>query len=770
MLAALIALGLVWLAPQDAFVAQRDAAAARNRGSARFTIAFAGGRHAFRPGEPIPVVLSYDDLDGENPQHFDHLSQWDPIKVVADPSDGVAWPDDFERALIYEPRGICCGVRGGLAGGTAGGIIGYRWDGTRAVPILAPPPPLPPKPPPITGTVVLNQIVRFDSAGRYRIYMTDGHAAEIDHSMGQPGEPPLVSNILELEITARDPQWEERTASDAIAVLTSSADAKARTAAARTLRFLGTDRAIDEMVRRLNRVPDDEKRREDSSEYVHGLLEARERARVAARMEAALDDPAQPIGWLHFITLGALRLSASEPPGSFRAARKLAEYHALALRRQRSLHKAGTLVDGLAAAFNGYGPVAERSSRPARRGMWAEVFPGIAEVPREVETALRRVAPVTQRAVLERARDSFLDRRFVPMLTRLAGASGHGPAEPALDLLNEIAPSAARRIILADLARPTPRFGIATTRVLPDPTLPALDSVFLAQLTAARDLRASSRAMDRIARYASAAVAPRVQREYLRQARRRTCEIAVPALAYLFSTDAAFAKQEMQTIWTRLGTSGSKCRYDGETGFLSSIAAAGMSSGLEDAAIVALAGPDWALAADAAKMLAADGSARAESPLWAALDAWHTRWTGQRAKLLEELSTGASWDAALGGRLQDVLQRAVAWRLDDGDYVRLMARCPTLGCQEDIERRKQDMPSPSVNYSPMDGERRPYSVDWIAVPVDRLEAKLRQYPAGTTFHWFGQSHGVTSEWFQDFDAPFRRVERLLPTGMHLSRK
>jgi hypothetical protein len=138
MLAALIALGLMWLAPQDAFVAQRDAAAARNPGSARFTIAFAGEPRAFRPGEPIPVVLSYDDVDGEDPQHFDRLSQTGPIQVFTDPTDGVASPQiDFDRALIYEPRGICCGVRGGVVGGNS--IIGYRWDGTQAVPILAPP-------------------------------------------------------------------------------------------------------------------------------------------------------------------------------------------------------------------------------------------------------------------------------------------------------------------------------------------------------------------------------------------------------------------------------------------------------------------------------------------------------------------------------------------------------------------------------------------------------------------------------------------------------
>jgi len=471
MLTALLALGLVWLAPQqDPFVAQRDAAAARNGSSARFTIAFAGERRAFRPGEPIPVVLSYDAVDGEDPQHFDSLSQAGSIRVFADPTGGVVSPlTDFERAGIYEPRGICCGVRGGVVGGDR--IVGYRRDGTQTVPILAP---LPPRPPPITGTVVLNQIVRFDAIGHYRIYVADGHNGEIDRSMDRPGGAPLVSNILDFEITARDAAWEDRAASDAIAVLASSSDAVARTAAARTLRFLGTDRAVDEMVRRLSHVPDDEKNREDTSEYVRGLFAARDRARAITRLEAGLDDASEPIGWLHLVTLASLRLAESAPPGAFSPSRKRAAYNALAARRNRSLHKAGTLVDGLAAAFEDHEPLPEGTERTARYGIRAALSPAIAEFPREVEIALRRISPSTQRAVLETERDDFLDSRFVPALTRLAGAAGmDGPAEPAVGLLYEIAPAAARRIILADLARAKPRFDIATTRVLPDPTLPA---------------------------------------------------------------------------------------------------------------------------------------------------------------------------------------------------------------------------------------------------------------------------------------------------------
>src|SRR6185436_18038982 len=140
-----------------------------------------------------------------------------------------------------------------------------------------------------------------------------------------------------------------------------------------------------------------------------------------------------------------------------------------------------------------------------------------------------------------------------------------------------------------------------------------------------------------------------------------------------------------------LATSDSQCRYNGETGFLSSVAAAGMSPDVEDAAIAALAGPDWALAADAAKMLAAQGSARAEAPLWAALDAWHGRWVGQRARLFGELGKDeSSWDAVVDGPLRGALSNAMAWRLDERDYARMLAICLTPRCEDDVERLTKD--------------------------------------------------------------------------------
>jgi hypothetical protein len=102
----------------------------------------------------------------------------------------------------------------------------------------------------------------------------------------------------------------------------------------------------------------------------------------------------------------------------------------------------------------------------------------------------------------------------------------------------------------------------------------------------------------------------------------------------------------------------------------------------------------------------------------------------------------------------------------------MISLCLTSDCKEEVEHWQKAVLPPSVSYdfTPIFGERRPYRVDSIAVPLDRLRDKLSQYPPGTTFQWSAWSHWVTREWFDDFDSPLRRAERLLPAGMHLSHR
>jgi hypothetical protein len=198
-----------------------------------------------------------------------------------------------------------------------------------------------------------------------------------------------------------------------------------------------------------------------------------------------------------------------------------------------------------------------------------------------------------------------------------------------------------------------------------------------------------------------------------------------------------------------------------------------MSPALEDGAIAALRGPDAALAADAAAILAGAGSPRAEAPLWEALHAWHDRWAGRTTVLYEE-RLKRSWDATLSENLVEALFSAVAWRLDEADYRRLEALCLST-CEDDILGRRQDAAEAEVAAFDLTSPARPprYLVDGLQLKSRvQLHTKLLQFPRGTSFRWYaGDSAGETG-WDPDgADREFARVDRFLRAhGMSLHRR
>ena len=159
-----------------------------------FSISFADARRSFRPGETIALVFTFH---GSNIRRStEHCGGLGIADAVLDHSDGTVNPQaDFENNGI---RGPTCGVRGGVRGGV------FRSDG-KAEPL-----------PPITFAVYLNQAVRFDRPGAFRLYVRSGHrflGGEGDHLL-----PALISNVLEFDVVERDRGWEAQTLEEAIQV------------------------------------------------------------------------------------------------------------------------------------------------------------------------------------------------------------------------------------------------------------------------------------------------------------------------------------------------------------------------------------------------------------------------------------------------------------------------------------------------------------------------------------------------------------------------
>ena len=638
----------------DLFSRQRDDEAATNQSSG-FTISFADGRRSFHPGEAIKLTFMFHRYD-ISPFNYEHCSGLGIADAVLDHSDGTADPQEdlWNNGVL----GMQCGVLSGVMGGLANGY---------------PPQPL------IQFSVYLNQGVRFDRPGTYRFYVRSRHI----RSPRDNRLPPLISNILTLDIVERDDAWELSTLERARRVLDTSTDQAANEEAARMISFLGTGGAIEDMASRFERVAlwrDGMSRKINLNSYwLRGLYGARERGLVIARMEQELDTPDRDLSPRFVSQLAVLDLASRSRIRPLERPAYDARFHVYARRRLHVLKSADRLGEYLEQTF-AYG--AKSFSTPLST---FSLTPAFRDFPGDVEAALATLDRATQRTMLERERNWTMlhDRAFIPMLRRwISDADEGGPQDLALRLLFEVSPGEARQVSLDAFANSDAMVGILGTGLLPDRELPEFDDRFAVALETASTPAKYRLAIERIERFGSARIVNRVRRAYQRFPDARTCALAPPALAYFLRVAPAYARTQLPKIVTVIGN-GEDC----EQGLLPAVAERRMGPALEQIAITHLNHSDGWVVVDAARALLRHGTARAEEALWKAFEQWHNRWKGRVAELEADQrdSDYRTWEEVVEYELTHALTNGTAWRMNDAARSRPLALCLTNSCKGQVE-------------------------------------------------------------------------------------
>jgi hypothetical protein len=707
------------LGQDDAFIRQRDAEAAKNA-STGFSIRFADGRRTFHPGQAIKLVFSFQG-HGVSPFNWEHCSSLGVADAVLDHADGTVDPqaDLWDNGLTSP----VCGVLSGISGG--GGV--RRPDGTVEVS-------------PWEFPVYLNQGVRFDRPGRYRFYVRSRHRLVSDPSL-----PPLVSNVLELDIVDRDPKWEDRTLEEAVGVLDSSTDYAARAEAARAIAFLGSRDAVDEMAKRFYRVSSvradagSQKIDPDSAldqYWLRGIYGAREREHVVAQLAEQLDRPDRFISPGFVSDLAVLELTRQTTARPIDRSAYDSLRRSYAARHLAAQKAAGRLRPDLQQTF------AFAAKHSFLRLDALGLTEAYAKFPEDVDSAFATLQPAAQQKLLNGVRNwtVFHDPVFIPMLRRLAaGRTPDGPQDTAFRLLYDLTPDEGRQIALRELADPRSVLSITGLSVLPDPELPALEDTFAQSLEAAATSDDYGRALDRVERFATVRILPRVQKVYERSRTSRSCELAPPALAYFFRVEPGYARTELIKVTEAVFKDGG-CK----TGMLPAIAKRRMVATLEESAIQQLNHPNARVVADAATMLQEYGTARAEGPLWLAMERWHERWKDQAARLDADRqnSDGIPWEQALERYLSDALEKGTGWLMNDASARRLTSLCVTSDCKTFVTQAfRSDASDPSISVA---APILPRAEPLFAVRDNRyvflrsrdaFHRYLLLYPRGTTFRW-----------------------------------
>jgi hypothetical protein len=749
----------------DPFVAQHDAAASKYTPGSHFTIATEDNRRTFQVGERIPLLLRYEGV--WNRQLVEGRSLRDFADVVLDRTAGTADPlADYDRADFSVPAGVCdCvspeGTCGCDAEEHAPVVTEYAVD---LNPLFGRPPRAMPTPRPVQVRVLLNDAVRFDAPGHYRFYVADRYDRkyrESDASSPDAAGAPIVSNILELDITARDTAQEAAAIAAALRVLDTAVDPMAREEAAQTLRIVGSPRAIDEMAHRLVRASTDEDRRALEA----GLFAAPDRDRAIARVAREADDPDASIPLTYLRTLAALRLTQTTPRGALNDPDKRAALIALETGRMTALKRAGTLIPSLVSTFEAV--VASEDRRdligPLEGLAVTRAIAGFAE---DVSVALRRLPAASRDQVVDRLSESFADARFMPLLDEMA----RGGSEAAVRVLTRIAPERAREHILTDLAMAHPRLSLMLSDTFPDATLPPLDGAFVAQLGAASDAAQFRDALERIARFASPAILSPVRDAYRARAASSPCDVAPPALSYFFRSDAGAGK----AMWADVQRGGARLRAGCEqwpADLLGHVARFGWSPELEEFVAGFLTHDDPADVMAASATLSEHGSERAKPLIWQTLERWRERWTPSRAAALQASLT---IESALEQSMISDLGEAAAWRLSPEEVTRLRSGCRLRGCEaafrglSGVDSRLKE-PVMRAGYDP--GARATgYWLGPRGLTLEQLERRVALYPPGTSFHWTGDYREPIEAWYGDAEAPFRAAQEIVGRhGMTLHR-
>jgi hypothetical protein len=294
----------------------------------------------------------------------------------------------------------------------------------------------------------------------------------------------------------------------------------------------------------------------------------------------------------------------------------------------------------------------------------------------------------------------------------------------ALLRLTEVSPQEAAKIIVTDLARAKPRFAYFAEHNFPAQDVPSADAALLERLKT--DLVA---ALPLAAKFATARIAP--QFEVLSE-RFQSCRESQWIVVYFLRTLPERGRQALEKVIAD-NTRGCRHFVFTQTAFLV------WNSSIQSVAVAALDDLDPETVADAAKALAARGSAAVEPFLWRRLTKWSDEWRGRNAEFEgHPIAGGGNRDEErLGEALFDAIGSASAWFLDTSRRKRLLQLCLTDSCRErwgSDHLITAEMPIEASSG----GLAYPTAfrvLTYTEASLDRFKAKLSQFPSGSQFRW-----------------------------------
>jgi hypothetical protein len=653
------------------------------------------GRAEYRVGESIALQLvfvssskqvivdsSFRFPDFQKPQD----------EFLVEPKDGADDPmEDYRRALSTN-RFSCC-ADGGLRGfGRLGGE-------------------------PVVVDLELNQYLRFTKPGRYELTVRDRRAHSVDRSSQEAPEAiELVSKPLPLTILTSDPVWERQQLNSALEALRKGPGVNME--ACRAVAALGTPAAEVAMAESL----EDETPGCNFSSF---LLGAKDRKLVLSWMQQDLESPQARINQVFLETLATL--TALEEDGN-------ADF----LQRQSDArkHVSDELFD-LLDEKKGAARIAAVSTlvNASLQATGSENSAHEAQVLRLAAEVFEQLSQQAQSTLLSARWTEVASPAMVPVLRRCAEADnstscGLVQGDLLLTRLNELSPTEAREVALADIQKNNPRFSSQVLAMLPDKELPDLDGVLREHLVTEGGNVDTAAGL--IQRYATGGIVGAVL-SYLdeHEPGKLGGEIEQNLIAYLFRILPDAGEQKLRAaLAAREGTS--MYKY-----MLHEVAQRTSSPRIQQIAIEALSDQDYEVVQSAAQALGQVGDEHAKAALLERLAAWQGKWTGREREFFWTLDSGPIRDDRyLGDELIRTIATGTGWLLTEKDQQQLLASALTDNQKQQVNQfieatKNRPIAITIINTLPPNNQFIVAQYNYESLEL--LKRKLSQFPAQTNF-------------------------------------
>jgi hypothetical protein len=666
----------------------------------RLTLRIPDGRRQFRPGEIIPIELEFSSAA---PKRF-------TVDGATYDRSGRLTIDEFAIDRIDDVSDPMLDYFGSIGGYIGGGIRGMGVLGEK----------------PFTVKLELNEWFRFDKPGRYTLAVKSRRVT--DESVTPNAAVPVESHAVSFEILPRDATWEAAELESARRIIGAKQPPLGARAGCRMMRFLGTEAAAMEMIRRYGADID----QGCDFDYMAGLFSAADRAAVVRAMEDGLRAPDQAVTGSYLRTLSTLSVYLQHP-----------EFRPTQTRETKGRLIAGGELsrrsDLIEAAMSAYGDILTAATQDktgrARAITLAEALALAQRQPSARSAAARdQLAagfldlPIERQInLLEYQWRTLAGPAMLPVLRRLIAAAptdAPSAADLALRRLAQLAPDEARPLILREIQNPRRGATLKTLGSLRDADLPDLDDALAANFEASNsEIHAAL-----VQRYATRKVAPRILASAGDKIGVMACSQQSSILAYFLRVDEATGS----TVLDRAMTS----RATGCWRSLNEIAALRMTPVVQTRAIADLDNSDPDVVIAAIQTLGQHGSPAALEPLRIAFQRWHATWADRAAELA--YSRAVERPNARQAMIEDSFRQAIGtgrgWLVHASELRELQSLCVTDNCrtqtghmihEEDTRIMLWGINEPDESHI----ELAQYRFTSIAA----LKEKLARYPRGTAF-------------------------------------